>query len=158
MKKIFYYLSYIVLFVALDQASKTFLISYLKTQNNYMIEVLPFFDIVYAWNYGISFGLFSNYYQYSNLIFLGLNSMIIIYLCYMTIQTKGCTAQMGLLLIISGAIGNLIDRILRGAVFDFLYFYYENLAFPAFNLADAFITIGACIFIYDYLFLQKKKT
>ena len=76
----------------------------------------------------------------------------------MTIQTKGCTAQMGLLLIISGAIGNLIDRILRGAVFDFLYFYYENLAFPAFNLADAFITIGACIFIYDYLFLQKKKT
>ncbi len=158
MKKILYYLACIAFFVALDQISKTFLISHLKTQTDYMIEVLPFFDLVYAWNYGISFGMFSEHHQYSNMIFLGLNSIIITYLCYMTITTKACLARIGLLLIISGAIGNLIDRIIRGAVFDFLYFYYENLAFPAFNLADAFITIGACIFIYDYLFCQKKKT
>ena len=157
-KKIFFSLIFILLLITLDQGSKSFLIAYLKTQSNYMIEVLPFFDIVYAWNYGISFGLFSNYHQYSNTAFLILNSLIITYICYMTVTTKSCISQIGLILIIGGALGNLIDRIFRKAVFDFLYFYYENFAFPAFNLADAFITIGACVFIYDYLFLQKKNT
>lgn len=155
-KKLIYYFSAILVLIAIDQASKSFLIAYLKTQPSYVLELLPILDFVYAWNYGISFGLFREYYQYSNVVFLILNSLIIIYLCYLIANTKHCLAQIGLALIIGGALGNLIDRILRGAVFDFIYFHYQDWTFPAFNMADSFITIGACFFIYDYLFYSKK--
>ena len=63
----------------------------------------------------------------------------------------------GLGFIIGGALGNLIDRIIRGAVFDFIYFNYQEFSFPAFNFADSFITIGAAMFIYDYLFNKNKN-
>ncbi|MDG1436366.1 MAG: signal peptidase II [Rickettsiaceae bacterium] len=155
-KQIAYYLILIFSLVIVDQGSKGFFISYLKTQPSYVFELLPILDFVYAWNYGISFGLFREYYQYSNAAFLILNSFIILYLCYFTMQTKSYLSQLGLVFIISGAIGNIIDRIFRGAVFDFIYFHYPGLAFPAFNMADSFITIGACFFIYDYLFSKQK--
>ena len=80
-KFITYFLA-IFFLIILDQASKNFLISYLKTQPNYILEVLPILEFVYAWNYGISFGLFREYYQYSNAVFLVLNSAIILYLFY----------------------------------------------------------------------------
>ncbi len=140
----------ISLFVALfliDQLSKTYFISHLKTQAYYIIEALPFLDFVYAWNYGISFGLFSKHYQYSNYTFLILNTLILIYLIYITINTKQQLMRYGLIFIIAGACGNLFDRALRGAVFDFIYFNYGNLSFPAFNLADAFISIGALMLL-----------
>lgn len=154
-KKLSYYFIAMFALIAIDQISKSFFIAYLKTEPGYILELLPILDCVYAWNYGISFGLFREYYQYSNIAFLILNSFIIIYLCYVTIETKAGLAQTGLLLIISGAIGNLIDRIFRGAVFDFIYFHYQDLSFPAFNMADSFITIGACFFIYEHLFGKK---
>ena len=155
-KKLTYYFTLILLLIAIDQGSKNFFIYYLKTKPSYLLELLPILDFVYAWNYGISFGLFREYNKYSNIVFLILNSIIITYLCYLAINVKNYLTQLGLVLIIGGALGNLIDRIVRGAVFDFIYFHYQDLAFPAFNMADSFITIGACCFIFDYL-LPKKK-
>lgn len=150
-KSIIYYLFLILLLVAADQISKTLLILHLKTQPGYLKEIFPFLDFVYAWNYGISFGLFREYYQYSNYVFLAFNSLIIIYLAYIFYNSKNIFAQIGMTLVIGGALGNLFDRIFRGAVFDFLYFHYHDFSFPAFNLADSFITIGACFFIYSYI-------
>ena len=141
--------------VLVDQLTKTFLIDYLKTSPGYTIKLLPFLDIVYAWNYGISFGLFRQYYQYSNYVFLTLSSLIIIWLCYLLKNSKTYLAITGLILIIGGATGNLIDRLFRGAVFDFILLYYKNIAFPVFNIADSFITIGAIIFFYEYLTSKK---
>jgi signal peptidase II len=155
-KKLIYYFIAVLVLIAIDQGSKSFLISYLKTQPNYIFELLPILDFVYDWNYGISFGLFREYYQYSNIAFLILNSIIVTYLCYLILKTQACLARLGLISIIGGALGNLIDRMRHGAVFDFIYFHYQDLAFPAFNMADSFITIGACFFIYDYLFYSKK--
>lgn len=157
-KKILYFIFLLGLFIFLDQASKTFLISYLKGKPGYMIELMPMFNIVYAWNHGISFGLFRDYYQYSNYAFLIFNSIIILYLCYLTIKSESYLAFIGFSTIVGGALGNLTDRIFRGAVFDFLYFYYGDLSFPAFNLADSFITIGAGLLIWEYLFYSHKKT
>lgn len=151
-KRKIYCLITILILVALDQLSKGFLITYLKTQPLYIIEVMPFLDFVYAWNYGISFGLFRQYYQYSNIVFLLLNSMIVIYLSNLLTKSDSCIAQAGLTLIIGGAIGNIIDRLFHGAVFDFIYFHYQDYAFPAFNLADSFITVGAALFLYKYYF------
>lgn len=156
-KKFLYFIFLSVLFIFLDQASKTFLITYLKEKPGYMIEMMPMLNIVYAWNYGISFGLFRNYYQYSNYAFLILNSIIILYLCYLTIKSESCLSFIGFSTIVGGALGNLIDRIFRGAVFDFLHFYYKDFSFPAFNLADSFITLGAGLLIWEYLFCSHKK-
>jgi len=151
------YLAAILFLIVLDQASKSFLIDYLKTQPSYILELAPMLDLVYAWNYGISFGFLGQYHQYSNIAFLCLNSLIISYLTYLLYQTKTCAAQIGLALIIGGALGNLADRIFRGAVFDFIYLHYNDLGFAAFNLADSFITIGACFFMYDHLFAKEKE-
>ena len=156
-KRLIYYSIAILSLITIDQTSKSYLILYLKTQPGYVLEILPILDFVYAWNYGISFGLLREYYQYSNAAFLILNSLIITYLIYLMLKAKSCLSQLGLIFIVGGALGNLVDRIFRGAVFDFLYFHYQNLAFPAFNMADSFITIGACFFIYDYLFYSKSK-
>ena len=154
-RKFTYYFIAVLSLISVDQISKMFFISYLKTQSGYTIKALPILDIVYAWNYGISFGLFREYYQYSNLVFAILNGLIILYLIYTLCRTNYFLSQLGLVFIIGGALGNLTDRILLGAVFDFIYFHYQGFAFPAFNLADSFITIGACLFIYDSIFSKK---
>lgn len=144
--------------VLIDQALKTFLIGYLKTKPGYLIELLPFLDIVYAWNYGISFGLFREYYQYSNYIFMGLNTIIVLWLCHTLRNSTTMLSRLGLILIIGGAVGNLIDRGIRGAVFDFILVHYQEFEFPVFNFADSAITIGAIIFAYDYFFKKDCAT
>lgn len=157
MKKFISCLLSVLISITLDQTSKTYLISYLKTQPRFILKVLPFLDLVYAWNYGISFGLFKKYYQYSNYALLILNSFIVIYLINLLLKSKSKLSFYGLALIIGGALGNLIDRIIWGAVFDFIYFNYQTFSFPAFNLADSLITTGATMFIYDNLFTQNKN-
>lgn len=149
--KLYHYLAYISLLIILDQATKTFLIYYLKTQPNYIYPLLTSLDIIYTWNYGISFGLFREYYQYSNLAFFVINNIIITYLSLLLKHSQTKLAIYGLILTISGAIGNLIDRAIRGAVFDFIFLYYKDLSFPTFNFADSFITIGAMLLILDYI-------
>lgn len=149
------YCLFISVLIFADQVSKIFLIDYFKNQPEHVIEILPFFDIVYAWNYGISFGLFRRFYKYSNLIFLFLNSFIVLYLIHMLRKSKEYKDGCALALIIGGALGNLIDRLFHGAVFDFLFFNYSELSFPAFNLADSFITIGGFLFIYRNI-LKKE--
>lgn len=158
MHKYFRYILTVTAFVLTDQVSKTYLISFLKTRDSFILEVMPFLDFVYSWNYGISFGLFREYYQYSNYVLLALNICIVIYLISLLIHAStGRLAGYGLEMIIGGAIGNLIDRILRGAVFDFIYFNYAEFSFPAFNIADSFISIGAVLFLYDHFFFKKTS-
>ncbi len=150
------YSSVIALYALIDQISKAYFISFLKTKKNFVLEIFPFLDFVYAWNYGISFGLFQQYYQYSNYILLVLNTFIIIYLFIFLAKSKSRLSIYSMQLNLGGAIGNLIDRGVRGAVFDFIYFNYKNIDFPAFNLADSFISIGVILFIYDYIFTKKS--
>ena len=156
-KKNLYFIFLSSLFIFLDQASKTFLINFLKEKPGYIIELIPILNIVYAWNYGISFGLFRDYYQYSNYAFLALNSIIILYLSYLATKSESCLEFLGFCTIVGGALGNLVDRIFRGAVFDFLHFYYGNFSLPVFNLADSFITIGTGLLIWKYLFCTHKR-
>lgn len=153
-KQYILYISLISIIIILDQWSKTFLITYLKTQPGYYIEITEFFDIVYAWNYGASFGFLRNYFQYSNYFFVTLNSAIVLTLIWILIKSHNIASNIAFSIIIGGAIGNIIDRIIRGAVFDFIYLHYDqfNFYFPAFNVADSFITIGAILYFYNYYF------
>lgn len=149
----------IAFLILLDQGSKSFCIYYLKQKDGYFETICQFFDLVYVWNYGISFGILSEYRQYSNYALLATNSMICCFLIYVMIKkSSNFYEQFGYILIISGAAGNLVDRISRGAVFDFIYLHYDEYGFPAFNIADSFITIGASLFLFLYFVdLYKNK-
>lgn len=150
---------YIFLLVATDQLSKYFVLKYLKNLPGYFLEATSFLSIVLAWNHGISFGWFGDYYQYSNRAFIFINSGIILYLFRILSQSYYPLTRISYILIIGGAIGNLYCRIAKGAVFDFLYFHLGNYGFPAFNFADAFIFVGVCFLILSiYLNPQNSKS
>jgi len=145
----------ITIFVLLDQISKSFLIEFLKSKPGHIIHVSSYLDIVHTWNHGISFGLFNKYQKYSNVIFLVLNTALILYLIALYLFEKDSSKLY--LLIIGGGIGNLIDRLIRGAVFDFIHVYYQDYHFPVFNIADSLISIGIFLFILENLVLKKPN-
>lgn len=157
MKIVFGFVLVIVL-ALLDQASKYIVLSYLKTTSGYVADLSSFFSLVVAWNRGISFGLFSEYHQYSNMVFIVINSMVICYLLYLLTTKISNNTFWAYVLIAGGAIGNVYGRVTKGAVYDFLYFHIGEYGFPAFNLADSFIFIGVCLIIYEFFkeSLEKK--
>ncbi|MGX6959842.1 MAG: signal peptidase II [Rickettsia endosymbiont of Pentastiridius leporinus] len=145
----------IITLVIIDQLTKWWFIKNLRWKPGLMLKITSFLDMVYTWNYGISFGLMWEYYQYSNFAFIITNSVIVGYLYYSMIRSKTIGSFAGYSFVIGGAIGNIIDRIFRGAVFDFIHFHYQDYSFPVFNLADCFITIGVIILIEDYYSSKK---
>lgn len=141
----------------LDQISKFLCLKYLKSKPLMMASPIRFLDLVYTWNYGISFGWFRKYYQYSNYFFMILNSVVIFYLWYLLANCKSVISFRGYSLIIGGALGNLVDRFFRGAVFDFIYPHYEGYGLFVCNLADCFISLGIAFIVYDHLKLLKSS-
>ncbi len=136
--------------VAVDQLSKWWMKSFLIYKPHYTIEVTSFFDLSYSWNHGISFGMFAEYYQHSNNIFLVINTIIILYLWRLLLRANSYRIYLGYSLIIGGAVGNLCDRLMSGAVFDFLAFHIREFYFPVFNIADIFIFLGVVMVLYQY--------
>ncbi len=151
-----HYSNYIVVkLIIVDQLVKWFFINYLKSKVGLTLQVTSFCDLVYSWNYGISFGIFQNYYQCSNMLFIVVNSVIAAYLWCVLLRCKTTLNFIGYSFLVGGAIGNLIDRFVNGAVFDFIYFHYQNFSFPVFNLADTFISLGTMFLLYDYYKTKK---
>ncbi|MEE2699424.1 MAG: signal peptidase II [Pseudomonadota bacterium] len=147
-------ISFVIL--AFDQLSKWWIVFYIM-QPPQVIEIAPFFNLVMGWNYGISFGLLNSMPEISVwilpfLVFL-ITSGLIIWLYFIDKNSQA----IGLGFIIGGAIGNLIDRLHFGAVVDFLDFHAWGFHWPAFNIADSAITIGAIMLVLDSLFESKKK-
>ncbi len=134
----------------IDQLTKWWFIGYLKAIPTRMVEVNDYLNIVYVWNYGVSFGMFSDHNQNANQFFVIFNIIVILYLFYLLLSSNNIRNFLGFNLIIGGAIGNLYDRIVRGAVFDFIDIHYDGMHFAVFNIADSFISIGAMVLIYDF--------
>ena len=115
-------------------------------QQGEVVNILPFLSITLAFNSGIAFSLldFNNFFTDYVLLFIGL--IITIFLVRLFKQENNITSKGGLLLIISGALGNIIDRAMDGLVTDFLLFFVGNTPFFIFNLADAYISCGAVLY------------
>jgi len=122
-----------------------------------VIPVASFFNLVLTWNKGISFGLFNNDNSLNALILSALALAIVVVLVLWLRRAENALIAAGLGLIIGGALGNVIDRTLHGAVVDFLDFSIAGYHWPAFNAADSFISIGAVILIYDSLFSGRPR-
>jgi signal peptidase II len=120
---------------------------------HYSISVIEgFFSITHIRNPGVAFGLFAGHEsEYKVLFFIVISIIAIIAILVIFHQTPDDKrmVKVGLILIFSGAIGNLIDRILHKEVIDFLDFFYNGSHWPAFNVADSCITIGVSFMIVD---------
>ena len=142
--------------IIVDQISKWWILGFVMPLQ--VIPLTPFFNLVLGWNRGISFGFLDSG-GWLSAWFLPLAAVAIsAILAVWLYRVRHLRAAVSIGLIIGGAIGNLIDRLQFGAVADFLDFYAWGTHWPAFNLADSAITIGAAVLILDSLFEKEKKS
>ena len=134
----------------IDQASKAFVLYALDLPRVDTIQLLPFLNFTMVWNYGISMGLPLGP-LLGKIGIIALTTGISLYLIRWMLTSQNRFERFGLAMIIGGAIGNLVDRFIHGAVADFIHLYGFGYHFYVFNGADAAITIGAIVLIGDAL-------
>lgn len=145
------------LIIVFDQLTKAYMDNTLLYAQRW--SILPFFDFTLLYNPGAAFSFLADGSGWQRWFFTAIAliaTVLIVHLLRKTPQQKlFCTS---LSLILGGAIGNVIDRVLHGHVVDFLLFYWRDWYFPAFNLADVAITCGAILLILDeFIRLRKNK-
>jgi signal peptidase II len=142
-----------VVVLALDQASKLWLLYVFDIARRGAVKVTPFFDLVLAWNVGISFGWFQNDSPLAQTGLMIVKAVAVIVLAIWMARSRTLTATVALGLIIGGAIGNGIDRFAYGAVVDFALFHLQiggkTFNWYVFNLADVAIVAGVAALLYD---------
>ena len=136
------------LVILADQVSK-WAIGRLVLDPPQVIELTPFFNLVAAWNPGVSFSMLQGTGPW--LLSVAAIGVSLVLVGWLTKQATPLPA-LAVGLVIGGALGNVIDRVRLGAVFDFLDFYLGSWHFPAFNLADSSISVGVALLLLDGLF------
>ena len=139
--------------LVLDQASKLWLLFVFDIARKGAVKVTPFFDLVLAWNVGISFGWFQNDSFLAQAVLTTIKAIAVIVLAIWMARSRTLLATVALGLIIGGAIGNAIDRVAYGAVVDFALFHVQiggnTYNWYVFNLADVAIVAGVAALLYD---------
>ena len=148
----------IILLILFDQCTKIF-ISQVMLNNSFAdIQLLPFLNIVFVRNTGVSFGMFSEWGILGRYVFSIFSIVVGCFLILLAIFSDTKAFRISLGLISSGALGNAIDRVYFGGVIDFIDFFIYNFHWPAFNFADIFITIGVILLLFDNIFNKKNET
>jgi signal peptidase II len=144
------------LIVLADQLSKSYITSHYGEFE--FTTVLPILDITRMHNVGAAFSFLATASGWQRWLFISLAVVvsigIVVWLYRM--QRSQALLACGLALVLGGAIGNVIDRIRLGAVVDFIHFHWDRAYFPAFNIADSAITVGAACLILDALLEPKR--
>jgi signal peptidase II len=151
-------LGWVLTILVLDQLTKMIVDRTMSLHQSIPI-IDGFFSLTYVRNTGAAFGIFSGSHEAFRLPFLILVSVlalgfVVVMLKRLRDEETGLITALSL--IIGGAIGNLVDRVLYGEVIDFLDFYWSNYHWPAFNVADSCITVGVLITLY-YLIKAKGE-
>jgi len=137
--------------IVIDQYTKFMVTLYIPL--NYSVKVVEgFFNLTHIRNSGVAFGIFADLQSELKpylLIFVSVIAIVAILAIFHQTEKDKRLVQNGLVLIFSGAIGNLIDRVLHKEVIDFVDFFVENQHWPAFNVADSCITIGVMFMVAD---------
>jgi signal peptidase II len=139
--------------LAIDQASKLWLLNVYELGRRGAVTVTPFFDLVLAWNTGISYGWFQDTGPFGQTVLLAIKAIAVIVLAIWMARSGTRLAVIGLGLIIGGAVGNGIDRLAYGAVVDFVLLHAQiggkTYNWYVFNLADVAIVAGVVSLLYD---------
>ena len=142
-----------IVVLALDQASKLWLLFVFDIGHRGAVRLTPFFDLVLAWNVGISFGWFQNDSAVAQIALMVVKAVAVVVLAIWMARSHTRLATIALGLIIGGAIGNGIDRFAYGAVVDFALFHVRiggnTFNWYVFNLADVAIVAGVAALLYD---------
>ncbi len=146
-----------ILVMAIDQLSKWVIVGHVMNPPK-QIELTSFFNLVLTHNQGISFGMFSNGTDAGKWMLVSVALIILGFLTRWLFQSNHLFSVIALGLIIGGAMGNVIDRVMVGAVVDFLDFHAFGYHWPAFNVADTAIFIGAIGLVLESFFDNKEIT
>jgi signal peptidase II len=142
-------LAIVVIVFALDQASKLWLLFSVGLAENGPFSVLPFMDIVLAWNRGISYGLFQQYSDLGRWGLVAISFVAAVWLGRWMWREPRRLTVVALALIIGGALGNGVDRAVYGAVVDFVHLHWGRFSWYIFNVADAAIVVGVTALLYE---------
>ena len=145
--------------IILDQYSKVMVVNHIHLYDSITL-IDNFFNLTHIRNPGVAFGLFASLnMEYKSLLFVAISTVAIMAILVIFHQTpvEKTRVHYSLILIFSGAVGNLIDRIHYKEVIDFLDFYVGKYHWPAFNVADACITIGVGVMIFDLFYQHQHK-
>lgn len=148
------YLTLATVLIVADQFSKQWAFDALAGKT---IEILPVFNLTLVFNSGAAFGFLSSAGGWQSYLFIALAIIFSIgLLAYLWAKRDSNRWEsLGLTLLLAGAVGNMIDRILHDYVIDFVVLHYQDWYFPAFNIADACITLGAIMLIWHSLFADR---
>jgi signal peptidase II len=142
--------------LGLDQLTKWMALEVLDLPSR-PIAVTPFFNLVMVWNRGVSFGMLDTLGAVAPWLLSGLAVAVVVALLLWLRRSEHAVMAIGLGLVIGGALGNVIDRLRYGAVVDFLDFHLAGWHWPAFNLADAGICVGAGLIVVDGLLAPRRQ-
>lgn len=146
----------VVVFIA-DQATKYLAADYLTRHGE--VPLAPFMNFALVHNTGAAFGFLSSASGWQNIFFIVVASVACVAILWMSwcLKATDLLLGVGLMLILGGAAGNLTDRLIHGYVIDFIDVYYGTWHWPAFNVADSAITVGAVLLALDALGWNSSK-
>lgn len=138
-----------LLFLVVDQVTKHWVAGTFDLYES--VAVMPYFNLTYVHNEGAAFSFLADQGGWQRWFFAAIATAACVLFTYWMAKTPASNKVLGVgfALMLSGAMGNLIDRVLLGYVIDFLDFYIGNSHWPAFNIADSVIFVGAALMIYD---------
>lgn len=144
----------VIVAMLLDQAIKLAVETWLPFQQ--AVPVIPMLALYRTYNYGVAFSMLSGM---EGWFIVGMRLVVVAFVIWLWRRTPNDRffAHLGYAMIIAGALGNLVDRLLFGYVIDYVLFHTATWSFAVFNLADSFITIGAGSIILDELLQMKKR-
>jgi len=153
-----FWISLSAVVVVLDQATKAMIVRWVDLYEK--IPINGFINITHQRNTGAAFSFLANAEGWQRWFFIVLAALVSGYIIGWLWRIRGegqVVLSAGLSLVLGGAIGNVIDRVLLGSVVDFIQVLIAGWPFPSFNIADSAITVGATFLIIDALFLSKEK-
>ena len=141
----------------IDFLSKNKIISIFKDGIVEKIYVNEYLDFILVFNTGISYGLFSGGGDFQKWILISLSILIIVFLLSLIRNESTILSKLSISFIIGGALGNVLDRLIYGAVVDFISLHAKGFSWYIFNIADMFIVLGVILFILSQFILSKKN-
>jgi signal peptidase II len=147
-----------LLTLALDQATKLYSLFAFELPVREPVHLAPFLSLIVVWNRGISYGLFQQDGDLGRWVLVAVSLAAALGLSVWMRRTTGRLLAASLGLIVGGAVGNAIDRVAYGAVFDFIHLHVGPYSWYVFNVADAAIVAGVAGLLYDSFVLEKRRT